>query len=138
MIDKYFQGKIPQSFHKTLGLDLMDLNKELKQKVNEQMKDYNFSLALAKIWEVINAANKFIEETKPWVLFKENKKKELNDFIFVLVCVINNVAVNIDCFMPETAAKIKNQFGQTQIKKDKPLFPRIEKIEDIEDCENVD
>ena len=86
----------------------------------------DFSLALAKIWELINMANKYIEETKPWNLAKENKTDELKSFIRLLVDVIREVAGRISPFMPETGESILKQIGTDKIKKGKPLFPRID------------
>jgi len=86
----------------------------------------NYSLALEKIWELINVANKYVEETKPWNLAKENKTDELKAFIRLLVDVIRVTARQINPFMPQTAESITEQIGQDKISKGKPLFPRID------------
>ncbi|MCK4994655.1 MAG: methionine--tRNA ligase [Candidatus Omnitrophica bacterium] len=126
MVEKYFQGNLPQAYALTRGSQLLVMAEALSDEVDKQMSEYNFSGSLAKIWEVINAANKFIEDTKPWVLFKEKKEEELKDFIFVLGKVIKNVGINLFPFMPETSAAINEQWGVDKINKGKPLFPRIE------------
>ena len=72
-------------------------------------------------------ANKYIEDTKPWNLAKENKADELKTFIRLLVDVIREVAGQIAPFMPKTAALIREQIGSDKIKKGNPLFPRIDK-----------
>lgn len=126
MVEKYLQGSLPQSYSKILGAQLLAMAEALSREVNKQMEEYNFSQSLIKIWELISAANKFIEDTKPWVLFKEKKEEELKDFIFVLAQVIKNVRINISPFMPHTAELIKEQWGSDKIHKGKPLFPRIE------------
>jgi len=126
MIEKYYNGKIPQQKRKGINVKLLDLADELGKAVDEQMTLYNFSGALIKIWTVINTANKYIEDTKPWILSKEKKDNELRDFIFVLVYVIDKIQDNISCFMPETSEKIKAQFGKADVNKAKPLFPRID------------
>ena len=86
----------------------------------------DFSLALGKIWELINMANKYVENTKPWNLAKENRLDELKSFIRILVEVIRAVAVGILPFMPATAASITGQIGQDEVRKGNPLFPRIQ------------
>ncbi len=126
MVEKYLQGDLPQSYGEKTGKELFALADRLSGAVDKQMREYNFSQSLAKIWEVINAANKFIEDTKPWILFKEKKEEELKDFIFVLARVIKKVRVNLFPFMPQTSEAIKEQFGKEKVKKGKPLFPRIE------------
>lgn len=123
MIEKYFAGHIPE-------VDILD--KRWRQKLERLLVEANvcmsgleFNLALDKIWEVINMANKYIEDTKPWNLAKEDKFEELKAFIRLLVEVIRDVAKNIEPFMPQTADSIKEQLGTDKIKKGIPLFPRI-------------
>jgi len=125
MIQKYCEGKIPKQSPKTTE-PLIKLATRLSEEVAAQMKEYNFSQALAKIWEVINAANKFIEVTKPWTLHKEGKTEELHVFLAELAHSIDQVRINLVPFMPQTAEKIKEQLFAEIIKKDEPLFPRIE------------
>jgi methionyl-tRNA synthetase len=131
MVDKYFQGNIP-------GLDRLDeQGKKIADKISilpEEIgrlltagADFNFSIALEKTWELINLANKYVEETKPWNLAKENKQDELKAFIRLLVEVIREAAKDIAPFMPQTAESVKAQLGTDKIQKGKPLFPRIEK-----------
>ncbi|MCU0652557.1 MAG: methionine--tRNA ligase [Candidatus Omnitrophica bacterium] len=128
MVEKYYQGKIPE------GKSGDEKSMAIRAKINSLHNDvgacltddFNFSGALEKIWELINAANKHVEETKPWNLAKENKTEELKAFIRLLVDVIRAVAEQIYPFMPDTAQAIKEQFGEKEIIKGKPLFPRIE------------
>ncbi|MCP4648980.1 MAG: methionine--tRNA ligase [PVC group bacterium] len=127
MIEKYFQGSVPEiKTDKLKCIKAYVLAAGLTEAVDKEISVYNFSQALAKIWEAINAANKLVEETKPWNLSKEGKIDELGVFIFVMSYVIDKVRENIDCFMPQTAVKIVQQFQPGKIKKDKPLFPRIQ------------
>ncbi|MCM8763055.1 MAG: class I tRNA ligase family protein, partial [Candidatus Omnitrophica bacterium] len=88
--------------------------------------EYNFSFACDSIWELINTANKYIEDTKPWNLQRENKVEELKAFICVLVEVIRVVADSVWPFMPATAQSIIQQLGGEKIQKGRPLFPRID------------
>lgn len=138
MIEKYFQGNIPQ-------IDILNMQDERAKKTIEKMqtlsdtdtneinpclnaiRDFNFGLALEEIWELINMANKYIEETKPWVLSKDNKIDTLKAFIRLLVEVIRRVSQSLKPFMPQTAQLILDQIGNDVVKKTKPLFPRISK-----------
>jgi methionyl-tRNA synthetase len=126
MIEKYVQGKVPDKRMGDSQVEVLSQAEELEAAVRQQMETYNFSQALSKIWEVINLANKFIEDSKPWVLFKQGQKDELDDFIYVLHFVIQRVQACLPAFLPETAEKIRQQFEQDIIKKTNPLFPRIE------------
>jgi len=136
MVEKYFGGVIPSV---EIGNFKYDSNGELiKSKLGESLKgildrhlgfdsDFNFSSALQDIWEVINLANKYIEEVKPWNLARENKIKELGFFIRLLVELILQVADCISPFMPATSDCIIQQFSQATVKKGSPLFPRLER-----------
>ena len=129
MVEKYFEGKIPNedvpvesSRAKEIGVKI----KHLPVRVNSALLGPNFSQALEDVWELINMANKYIEDTKPWNLEKESKQNELKEFILVLIEVIRQVEHIIAPFMPQTAISIKEQLGTERIKKGKPLFPRID------------
>ena len=135
MIEKYFQGGIPQLDIRSIKYNTQGEN--IKEKITFLLSNevsirlqvgFDFSSALEKIWELINMANKYIEDTKPWNLDKENKTEELKSFIRLLVDVIRGVAEQIYPFMPQTAESIKDQIGQDKIKKGKPLFPRIDNL----------
>ncbi len=127
MLEKYYQGAIPDKGNlNEQGKKIEEKIKILPGEVSGAMVSLNFSLALEHIWELINMANKYVEETKPWNLAKENKTDELKSFIRLLVDVIREVAEHIYPFMPQTAISIKEQMCQDKINKGKPLFPRIE------------
>jgi len=132
MIEKYFQGQIPKQDLKTeddrAGAIRAKI-KELDERIAGNLGvsgDYNFSATLEGIWELINIANKYIEDTKPWNLAKANKIPELGVFILLLVEVIRKIEQAVMPFMPDTAGLISAQFKKDGVKKDKPLFPRID------------
>jgi methionyl-tRNA synthetase len=107
------------------------------------MEDLKLNEAIAHIWELINFANKYIEESKPWILTKQ-KDARLNSVIYNLVEVLRIVSISIWPFMPITAESILKQLGLSidfrfdslkewglsrsgvATNKGKPLFPRIE------------
>lgn len=134
MVEKYYGGDIPAS----AGIKFDERGEEIIKKAKALLsetgrvffagEDFNFSGALESIWEVINMANKYVEETKPWNLAKENKADELRAFIRLLTEVIREVAIAIVPFMPKTAASILEQVGEERVKKGAPLFPRIESV----------
>jgi methionyl-tRNA synthetase len=134
MVEKYYDGRVPER-----GKEINPQEKQIRSMMQDLdiptqshlgLKggegDYNFSAVLGSIWELINRANKYVEETKPWNLAKENKADELKAFIRLLVDVIRELSERLEPFMPQTAASIKAQIGTDQIKKGSPLFPRIE------------
>lgn len=124
MVEKYYGGAVPEK-----GKGGPELNRQMEAlpgKVDEAVRVPDFSAALEEIWKVINIANKYVEETKPWNLAKEKKDEELKAFIRLMVDVIRAVGEAIAPFMPYTAQSIKEQLGEDRIKKGSPLFPRID------------
>lgn len=111
------------------------------------MPAFDFVAALSRIWEVINLANKYIENSKPWVLAKESKTVELAAVIYNLLEALRIVSVCVYPFMPKTAQAIwaqlnigedieKIKFSDAaawgglkeahQVGNPTPIFPRIE------------
>ena len=151
MVEKYFGGKVPskvtshksQVTSKNLEAKAVGLAAELERTIPQ----FDFTGALSKIWEVINLANKFIEDSKPWALAKEKKEEELSECIYTLLEILRIAAISIYPFMPDTAKNIWAQLGMKEdlekvkssdaassgrletgkkVNKANPLFPRIE------------
>ena len=147
MIEKYFQGIVPKPERPdSLDRPLISEVSELPKKYFQAMGRLEFSLALDPIWSLINTANKYIEDAKPWNLVKQNKSKRLATVIYNLVEVLRIVSILIYPFMPEASLKILEQLGLKinlnkthfhdlfkrqkfpfgiKVKKGEPLFPRI-------------
>jgi methionyl-tRNA synthetase len=146
MIEKYFGGQLPEA-DKGSRAEVETLKKKTlsaSQQVLKEMDILNFNLALTTIWELINTANKFIEDIKPWVLVKGDPSA-LKKVIYALYEVLRFTSILIWPFMPSTSDKIRQQMGleeevkegfinrlvwglskpKIKISKDKPLFPRI-------------
>lgn len=113
MINKYFGGVVPEK-PKTLT----DLDKELESFIESQIKlaeaefdESHVANALEEIWKIIARANKYIDETMPWALFKEEKTEELADVMYHLVETLRKVAILIMPCMEETSEKMFKQLG---------------------------
>ncbi|MBI2599421.1 methionine--tRNA ligase [Candidatus Daviesbacteria bacterium] len=89
-------------------------------KMTQYLEEYKFNEATAFIWSQISEADKEINIKKPWELSKEEAKPVLED----LVGRIQQIAFNLQPFLPETAEKILKQFSG-EIKSAPPLFPRL-------------
>jgi len=84
----------------------------LKPKTEELLDNLQFSLALTEIWKAISRTNKYIDETMPWVLAKdESRKGRLAAVLYNLAESIRIVSILLQPFMPETPAKIWNQLA---------------------------
>ena len=155
MIQKYFDGQIPAYAGSTSEFEqsLLEMNKETVKKYEEAMENMEFSVALSSIWQLVSRTNKFIDETKPWVLAKEEvKQDELASVMIHLAETLRRVAILLKPFLTQTPEKIFAQlnitnealktwdslaeFGQipaqTIVAKGEPIFPRLEMEEEIE------
>ncbi|HET7521863.1 MAG TPA: methionine--tRNA ligase [Bacillales bacterium] len=149
MIDQYFGGKIPAYKGPVTPFDdsLVELVFATKEKVEKEMENMEFSVALSSIWQLVRRTNKYIDETQPWVLAKnENERDQLAAVMAHLAESIRFISVFIAPFLVRTPKKIWEQLGiepgkltswehlssfgeipgGTAVKKDKPLFPRLE------------
>ncbi|ADD01426.1 methionyl-tRNA synthetase [Thermoanaerobacter italicus Ab9] len=146
MIEKYFGGILPKPSQKEeVDDDLINTAQNLPKTVEEYMDKLQFSNALIEIWKLVRRANKYIDETMPWVLAKDESKKErLGTVLYNLAEALRFIAVLISPFMPNTPKKIFEQLGieenlttweslkfgllkeGTKVKRGEIIFPRID------------
>ncbi len=145
MIEKYFNGEIPSpQGNKEEDTGLIEGAARLEKKMDEEMEALQFSLALEAIWGFVAQANKYIEDSKPWVLAK-NDRPALSVVLYNIGEALRLISVYISPFMPQTSQDIFLQLGipeedclqrserrwgvlkpLTRVKKGRALFPRIE------------
>ena len=159
MIDKYFGGTIPKE--KVSGDFDDDLKKtvmELLPKVEELMDRLQFSSALSEIWKVISRTNKYIDETMPWVLAKdEANRPRLAAVLYNLAESLRVISILLQPFMTKTPAIIWDQLGLTgsdrltwesagvwggypedaKVNKGEVIFPRIDVKKELEELEKM-
>ena len=116
MIEKYNDGLIPESLKsEEIDSSLIDLAGNAYKKVEDEMDNVAFSVALEEIWKVIRRANKYVDETTPWILAKEEDKKErLDSVLYNLAESLRIVSVLIKPFMEHTSKAIEAQLGITK------------------------
>jgi methionyl-tRNA synthetase len=155
MIDKYFDGQISAYTSSVNEFEqaLLEMNQETVEKYEEAMEKMEFSVALTAIWQLVSRSNKFIDETKPWLLAKEEEKKaELASVMVHLAETLRRIAILLKPFLTQTPDKMFTQlnitdqslkewdslaqFGripaQTIVVKGDPIFPRLEMEEEIQ------
>lgn len=112
MVNQYF-GQVPEPCEdEGTDAELKELNMRLYDKVAALMDEPDVSGAMDAIWEVLHRANKYIDECEPWALAKdESKRTRLSGVLYNLVETIRRVAVLLQAFMPDTAAKILTSLG---------------------------
>ncbi len=123
MVQKYFGSTIPAE-RKCGEFDdeIKALAAETKEKAEENLDELRFSDSLTAIWKFISRTNKYIDETAPWALAKdEANKARLASVMYNLCESIRIISVFIAPFMPETSAEIRRQLG-------------INALEDWEEC----
>ncbi len=153
MVEKYFSGEIPKAVKKSNDKSLQERSECLKKKatglqeiLEDKMLSLEFSDALSAIWQVINKANKYIEDSKPWEYSRAGDTENLKYIIKNLVEILRIVTISIYPFMPASAENIWRALGSGEklekmtlgsikkwdflkpgqkVYKDKPLFPRI-------------
>jgi len=113
MIEKYFAGKLPEpKIEDGLDKELRNLAIDNAGKTEEALDKMLFSQALSHIWQIVGRANKYIDETMPWVLAKNEEDKErLGTVLYQLVEAIRVVSVLIQPFMTTVPKKIWEQLG---------------------------
>ncbi len=158
MVNKYFGGSLPEN--QTSGSadsELINCAKNLKKEYEIKMDKYKFSAALADVWALISKCNKYIDETMPWQLGKdESKKDRLSTVLYNLCEALRIISIFIEPVMPNTAKKIRKQIGaqdcicawdlsnkwgllplQTPIKQSEALFPRLDLEKELKELEKT-
>src|SRR3972149_2788707 len=111
MLSKYRNGIIPKKVNNPVFEKKWD---ELKKETLGDIKDFRFSDYLVKVWEFINIANKYIEDSQPWALAKgenEENQKKLDAVLYELTEIIRLSVILLIPFMPSTCQKIFSQLG---------------------------
>lgn len=159
MIEKYFNGVIPEVIESTeFDNDLINTAKEVVTKVENYMDKFLLSDALTEIWNLVRRSNKYIDETAPWVLAKdENKKSLLANVLCNLVESLRMTSIMIEPFMPTTSKLIRKQLGVDdaslttwdslyqwsnkskgfKVQKNEIIFPRIDMKKELEQLSNT-
>ena len=152
MINKYFGGQVPTYVENVTAFDA-DLAKVVEDSIAEyhkQMNAVDYPRALEAVWNIISRTNKYIDETAPWVLAKEDGDKEqLAAVMAHLAASLRVVAHLIQPFMMNTSNAIMEQLGLdldfdlenltlagfpenvTVVAKGTPIFPRLDMDEEI-------
>ncbi|MDD2373900.1 MAG: methionine--tRNA ligase [Eubacteriales bacterium] len=156
MIEKNFPEGLPDK-RKTEPVDeeLISMISNLPGLVEAAMEKLQFSQALGEIWRVIGRSNKYIDETQPWILARnEADRDRLSAVLFNLADALRVISILIEPFMPGTSKKLQETLGlddsavltweashQTGlynarlVRKGTPLFPRIDLKKEIEALE---
>ncbi|ACT00929.1 methionine--tRNA ligase [Paenibacillus sp. JDR-2] len=154
MIDKYFDGEIPAYGGNVTAFDesLQVLAVETVRQVESSMETMEFSVALSAIWQFVSRTNKYIDETSPWALAKDEAKKgELASVMYHLAESLRIISILLQPYLTHaprelwrqlgleegelTAWESTKRFGQlpggTRVSKGAPVFPRLDAAEEV-------
>ena len=158
MADKYFGGTLPADREAgDFDAELIAEAEGLRAKVDEFMDKTQINNALAEIFKVVSRANKYIDETAPWVLGKdESKKARLATVLYNLLETIRIVSTLLSNFMPTTMPKVWEQIGAAEsdityenagkfgvlpadvtVHRGEIIFPRIDVDKEIEELNKI-
>lgn len=160
MVEKYNDGILVKNDAKTeFDESLIETYKQSRVDFEESMNEFMFHEALENIWKLVRRTNKYIDETAPWVLAKDEANKDiLNNVLYNLCESIRLSATMFSSLLPETARKIFDQLGiagqedlynwesvdtfgllpdGTKVHKGESLFPRLDVEEEIKTLEEM-
>ena len=149
MVQKYFGGEVPRpSDNDQFDRDLIKIGEEVVEEYEQSMEKFELSNALAVVWRLVSRANKYIDETTPWILAKdEGNIPRLGTVMYTLMEAVRLITVMISPFMPKLPERIWEQTGLsnngevtvwesikswggypagTRVQRGAALFPRIE------------
>jgi methionyl-tRNA synthetase len=159
MSDKYFNGTLPETQAEgPEDAELISMASALRDRYEAKMEKYAFQSALAEIFTVVARANKYIDETRPWVLAKdESQKPRLARVLYNLTETLRICGTLLLPFIPDSAAKIFSQIGApatatgwdsaavfgvlphtVTIHKGENMFPRIDAAKELDELEALE
>lgn len=156
MVDKYFASVVPSpDTPGDFDQSLIDTALAVPAKLDEAMNDLRIPEALSQIWVLIDRANKYIDETMPWVLARDEAQKgRLGTVLYNLLESLRFVAVMIEPFLPDTSKEILRQINSqvggfdslktfrgiaagSSVNKGNVIFPRIDVDKKLEELEEL-
>lgn len=157
MIEKYCGGKIPSAeVTDDRDEDLIAVAVGAASKLESYMDKFEFNNALDSIWEIVRRANKYIDEKEPWLLAKdERRREELGTVLRNLAETLRIVSILIIPYMNTTSERMREQLGigdydakwedafefymidGARVNKSAPLFPRLDIEKELEELENI-
>ena len=137
MVNKYFEGKVPE-YNGTPN----EVDKEFEKFTNTQIdkvenfiEKYEMSNSLQELWTIISRTNKYIDETRPWELSKNGETEKLQSSMYHLIENIRKIGIMLLPFMENTA---KNIFVQTGIPEDLQTWESLKKYDNLKNIKVIE
>lgn len=140
MINKYFGGNIskPSTLLSDYSKDLQKVVEESFANANKCFSNFRFQNGLIELWNIIHRANKYIDETTPWILAKDESKKDLlNEVMYALYESLRIVLIALQIIMPDTAKHMLDELNckeedRTYAKAKGGLYDNVKVVEKVE------
>ena len=153
MVNKYFDGNVPEyvGTPNEVDSDLEKCSEDVINKFTKLVDEFEIANSIQEIWNFVSRTNKYIDETSPWILAKnEEDKEKLQSCMYHLVANLREIAILINPFMTETSENILRQLGFSNqitwdslkeykdlknikvIEKGEPMFMRLNAEEEIQ------
>ena len=138
MVNKYFGGSVPSKIINANEVDeeLEKYTSEKIQKFEDLWNSYEIANAIQEIWNIIARTNKYIDETMPWELSKNQENQKLESCIYHLVENIRKIAILIKPFMENTSNEILRQLGINDEKY--KTWQSIMNLQELKDCKVIE
>ena len=158
MINKYFDGEVPEynGAQNDFDTNLEETVKNNIKKYEDSMEELQFNRALEAVWTIVSRTNKYIDETTPWILAREEKTEELGNVMFHLAENIRIIGILTQPFLTRGSKKIFKQLGLTESQteydsiynyggvkyvepvasKATPIYPRLEVEKEVQFIKN--
>ena len=156
MVEKYFNGVIPsQGKIEELDRSLIELALGTRKEMDADIDELNLPAALGRIFKLVGRANKYIDETMPWVLAKDEENKErLGTVLYNLIESLRFAGILLEPFLPSTSEKVLSQINATRrgfeslsefngtisgdkVNKGEVIFPRIDVEAKLAELEEI-
>ena len=153
MVNKYFEGKVPEynGTPNEVDKEFEEFTQNQIEKVEKLMDKYDLTNALQELWILISRTNKYIDETRPWELYKNEENEKLESSMYHLIENIRKIGIMLLPIMEDTAKDLLEQIGISEnlqtweslkqydklenvkvVEKGKPLFMRKDMAEELE------
>lgn len=149
MTVKYFQGRVPEMEEpQDIDRETIDLGKQCLNEYVRLFENFEFAKALSRLWVLVSHLNRYVDQSTPWVLYKQGRLQHLQTVMYILLEGLRKIALHLWPVMPGAAEKMLEQLGagfdlkkvdlageivhwsglapDTQVAESSNLFPRVD------------
>ncbi len=116
MVEQYFSGVVPApDAELEVDRDLKETARQTQERVAAELEGLHFTTALEELWQFVRRCNKYIDQTKPWILGRDESQQErLGTILYNLLAGLRQIAIMLKPFLVDTPKKIGRQIGAQQ------------------------